>query len=393
MKSQASLRDRQIVAFTKDWDDVPTCTTHLMRIMAREWPVLWVCSIGTRKPSLQSGKDWRRLLQRLTGSLKRAEWKENQLKVLRPLLIPKAETPWGCAVNRRVFGTYLKRERPHGFRGTTEYWCFVPNAVDLLPPLLDPHDRVIYYCADDWTQFHNLDGSWMQQKEQRLLERVHQVFVTSRYLEETLRSRMKNNAQTPVTLMTHGVDFARFSKACDKNLALPADIAAVPSPRIGFYGNLHPWVDFKRIAAMATARPQWSFVLIGEPYAKMDSLNGLANVHCLGRRDHAMLPDYCRGFDAAMIPYDMSHVRMQSVNPVKTKELLAAGVPVVASRIPELEGYGDCVLLCDRLDAWLAALEQQIQLSAEQRIAISESVRDEDWDQKVRRIRELIASS
>lgn len=50
-----------IVAFTKDWNDVPTCTTHILRAMGQTRPVLWVNSIGMRKPSLASGRDLPRI--------------------------------------------------------------------------------------------------------------------------------------------------------------------------------------------------------------------------------------------------------------------------------------------------------------------------------------------
>jgi len=379
-------RDVQVVAFTKDWNDVPTCTTHILRKMAETIPVLWVCSIGTRKPQARSGKDWRRLAGRVFSGFRRAVWKENRLRVLRPVLVPKAESRFAQWLNRLVFAWYLRRELPRGFRGTVEYWCFVPNAVDLIPEANRDNIKIIYYCADDWTKFHNLDGAWMEGKEHRLVSRSHVVFATSRYLENKLKSIMEGDSAR-VVYMPHGVDYARFAQAGDKQIPLPSDLAALPRPIIGFYGNLHPWVDFGLIAALAHARPQWSFALIGEVYGDVGTLRGFSNVHLLGRREHAVLPDYCRGFDAAIIPYDMSHPRMESVNPVKTKELLAAGVPVVASRVPELDGYGDRVLLCSGTEEWLNALEQQISLSMEDRLAISESVREEDWSCKVRQIR------
>jgi glycosyltransferase involved in cell wall biosynthesis len=381
--------DRRIVAFTKDWNDVPTCTTHILRMMARQLPVLWVSSIGTRKPRIGSGKDWRRLVGRIAALRRKAEWKENRLHVLRPILIPKADRPLSRWINRVLFCGYLRRELPSGFSGVIEYWCFVPNAVDLLPPP-SPGNRVIYYCADDWTTFHNLDGEWLARKERELVRRADVVFATARLLEEKLNS-MTEGGGASVIYMPHGVDHAQFARACDKSLPVPPDIAAIAKPVIGFYGNLHTWIDFRLIAALAQARPQWSFVLIGEIYGDAGGLGAITNVHLLGRREHARLPDYCRGFDVAMIPYDLAQPRMASVNPVKTKELLAAGVPIVAARIPELADYGDAVLLADGVDAWLAALERQMRRPVADRLALSQRVQTEDWTAKVATIRSALA--
>jgi len=327
-----------IFAFTKDWDDVPTCTTHLLREMAKTLPVLWVSSIGTRKPSAVSAKDLRRIARRIRNGLRPAAWKENRLRVLNPLLLPKAESRLAVALNRRLFAWHVRRETAAWMNAMAapsvhEYWCFVPNAVDLLPVAEAPGAprRVIYYCADDWTQFHNLDGAWMKRKEQELLGRADLVFASSRILEARLEARQAQCADrrpSAVVYMPHGVEYDRFAQALDKTTSVPTELAALQKPVIGFYGNLHPWVDFGLIAALAQARPEWSFVLIGEAYADVSALTAMANVHLLGRREHSVLHNYCRGFDVAMIPYAMTDPRMQSVNPVKTKELLAAGLPI-----------------------------------------------------------------
>ncbi len=454
-----------IIAFTKDWNDVPTCTTHILREMARTIPVLWVSSIGMRKPKATSRKDMRRILGRIISGLRRAEWKENNLRVLKPILIPKAESPFAKWLNRKIFAWYVRREvarlhggkvtRWHGNRGregdtlssrennrlhiqqpltpnpeplTLEYWCFMPNAVDLLPlpsselgvpgsvftdsnqkrnserltRNSEPGTRIVYYCADDWGQFHNLDGAWMDAKERELVSRADAVFVTSRFLEEKFgaggREQGDGEQKEPGTrnpelgtilhYLPHGVEYARFAQALDKTLPMPDDVAELPKPVIGFYGNLHPWVDFKIIAELAIARPEWSIVLIGEKYADVTELEALSNIHLLGRREHSCLHNYCRAFDVAIIPYDMSNPRMESVNPVKTKELLAAGLPIVAADVPELRNYGDDVLTCAGADAWLAALERQ--LARTDQNEISERVRSESWQDKVATIREIV---
>jgi hypothetical protein len=111
-------------------------------------------------------------------------------------------------------------------------------------------------------------------------------------------------------------------------------------------------------------------------------------VHLLGRREHCDLHTYCRAFDVAIIPYDMSNPRMESVNPVKTKELLGAGLPIVASEVPELRNYGDDVLTCEGNDAWLSALDRQV--ARRDQTAISERVRNESWENKVATIRRIV---
>ena len=386
----------RIVAFTKDWDDVPTCTTHVLRQMARTMPVLWVESIGTRKPRLAAGRDLRRAFRKVLRGLAGAVLKENRLKVLSPLVIPKTESAAGRWLNRRLMRWLVGRElramggpstRP-GTGGPVEYWCFVPNAVDLLPdrrgPGQTPRPRIVYYCVDDWAKFHNLDGGWLSRKEEEVLRIADVVFTPARYLEEKCR----RSAGDKVHYTPHGVDFAAFSAALRSETRVPSDVAALPKPVVGFYGNIHPWIDFGLIERLAAVRPRWSFVLIGGVFCDVSRLSGQRNVHFPGRREHTTLPSYCKAFDAGFIPYDMTNPRMESVNPVKTKELLAAGVPIVAPDMPELLGYGDRVRICHSTEEWLGALEAQIVRT--DRAAISASVAGEDWSVKVAAIRQIV---
>lgn len=385
-----------IVAFTKDWTDVPTCTTHVLRELARAMPVLWIESIGTRKPSLsRGGGDWRRIARRIARGLAPARLVENRLRVLAPLLIPRAETASALALNRLLARWLIGREIRRMGAGPVEYWCFVPNAVDLLPLRGDhgpqttdhgPRATVVYYCVDDWGKFHNLDGAWLEEKERRILERADVVFTPARYLEEKCR----RVAGERVHYVPHGVEYRKFARAVEAGQPLPSDVASLKRPVIGFYGNLHPWVDFNLVERLASRRPDWSFVLIGEVFCEPGGLRNLPNVHLLGRREHDSLPSYCSAFNAAIIPYDMQQARMESVNPVKTKELLAAGVPIVAADVPELRAYGDDVIVCRTDEEWLDGLDRQVARTDRQ--AISQRVAGEDWANKVDHLRRVISA-
>ena len=394
------MASSRIVAFAKDWDDVPTCITHVFRGMGRTLPLLWLNSIGTRKPAPGFSRDTGRILRRLARAFRRAEWKENKLRVLSPVVIPQARSSFSIRVNRALFRAQVDRELADMGEGPVEYWCSVPNAVDLIPPrhgptydIPDPASRiphlrsvVVYYCVDDWGKFANLDGGWLDEKERELLARADIVFTPARYLKAKCEERAPSPPPGGIHYIPHGVEYERFAAAVDEETPVPGDISALPRPVVGFYGNIYSWIDFGLLKMLAERRPGWSFVMIGHPYCDISGLASASNIHFLGRREHSELPGYCRGFDAAMIPYDLADKRMESVNPVKTRELLAAGVPVVASDIPELHGFGDDVRLCTRIDEWLPALE--IQVARRDRAEISRKMEGEDWARKITRMRE-----
>ena len=371
-----------VIAFTKDWSDVPTCTTHILRLMARSMRVLWVNSIGIRDPRLFSTRDLYRMGGRACLALRGPKWQENHLWVLSPILVPKASGKCAIALNRLLVRWYTRRERDDCSAGIRELWAFVPNAVDFVGCAAE--QKVVYYCVDDWTNFDNLDAEWVSRKEQELLSRADVVFATSRYLESKCRSA----ARGPVHYSPHGVDHGVFARALDAGTPVPTDISGVNRPVIGYYGNVRSWIDFELVAQIASARPGWSFVFVGPVLCDVGRTAGLANVRFLGRREYVDLPRYCKAFDAAIVPYDTSQPKMASVNPVKARELLAAGVPIVSSRLPELAGLAPDVLCAESLEDWLSALQHQVHRT--DRAAMSARRQEDDWEIKVRGIRRIV---
>jgi len=373
----------RIVAFAKDWDDVPTCITHIFREMGKTMPVLWLNSIGTRKPSMNRARDFSRIFSRLGGLNKRAELKENMLRVMSLPLIPKAESRLAVKFNRMIFRRLVGRELADMGEGPVEYWCSVPNAVDLLPEKDSACSSysVIYYCVDDWSGFSHLDGIWLFSREKLLLERSDAVFTPSKFLEE----KCKKIAGNRVFYVPHGVDYNKFASSLNDDMVIPSDIKGLPCPVIGFYGNIDEWVDLNLLEYLSEKRPNWSFVIIGQVYSDVARLKRFKNVYFIGKRLHDSLPSYCKGFDAAIIPYDMSDPRMRSVNPVKVKEILAAGIPVVSSNLPELEVQKlPGVILCRDKGEWIPAIEKQLALT--DRKSISGAMREWDWPMRVQKI-------
>lgn len=375
----------RIIAFTKDWNDVPTCTTHILREMGKTMPVLWINSIGMRRPQFSKTGDMRRVIRKLAGALRPAELKENQLRVLSPLALPKADSAIVRALNRLFLSWGVKRALRAMGDGPVELWTFIPNAVDYVG--LFGESKVVYYGVDDWSKYPGIDTEWVLDCERRLLERADTVFVASRHLE----TRWRPIAGDRVHYMPHGVWHEQFAAALRPDLAVPTDLAVLPSPRIGFYGNMYDWIDFDLLDQLAAKRPQWSFVMIGPVYCDVSRLQQRANIHFLARREPGELPAYCKGFDVALIPYKLSDPRMESVNPIKLRELLAAGVPVVASDIPEVRGISGYVKTARTTEEFLAALDAALAAGYDRK-AISDERRSDDWPLKVQDIRRIVES-
>jgi glycosyltransferase involved in cell wall biosynthesis len=313
---------------------------------------------------------------------------ENDLWVTTPLVLPLPGSAVARAVNRQILRATIRALRLRLGIRTFELWTFLPNTADYIGTLGE--ELAVYYCVDEWSMFSYLDRMQTVAAERRVLERVDAVFAINHALAEAKRAVNQATFVSP-----HGVDHALFSRALDAALPVPADLDRLPRPRIGFYGTLRDWVDFELIAHVARARPAWSIALIGQALGDLSALDGLPNVHLLGQKRHDELPAYCKGFDVGTIPYRIDE-RMTFVNPLKLREYLSAGVPVVSTPVPEVVRYAHlCRVARDHREApgdFVAALEAALaEASPAARRARSDAMAQETWSARVAEVTRTVA--
>lgn len=373
-----------IVAFAKDWHEDPTSNHHVLREIARTRRVLWLNSLATRTPKLSSGRDLGKIRRKLAEFVRGPVNVENDLWVATPLVLPLPASAAARAINRQILRATIRALRVRLGIQQFELWTFLPNTADYIGTLGE--QLAVYYCVDEWSLFSYLDRGETVAAERRVLERVDAVFAINHALADAKRAVNQATFVSP-----HGVDHALFARALDPALAVPADLAALPGPRIGFYGTLRDWVDFSLIAHVARARPAWSIALIGQVLGDVSALAGLPNVHLLGQKRHDELPAYCKGFDVGMIPYRIEE-RMAFVNPLKLREYLSAGLPVVSTPVPEVVRYSHMCRIAATPDAFVTALEAALgETSPQARGARSAAMTQETWSARVADVTRTVA--
>lgn len=340
--------------------------------------MLWLNSIATRTPKLGSGRDLGKIQRKLVEFAKGPVNVENDLWVMTPLALPLPHVPAARAFNRHVLRATIRGLRLRLRIKRFQLWTFLPTTGDYVGSLGE--DAAIYYCVDEWSMFRYLDREQTVVAEKALLGKVDAVFAINHALAEAKRAVNPNTFVSP-----HGVDHALFSKALAESTPLPPDLAAIPGPRIGFYGTLRDWVDLDLIAHVARARPDWHLILIGQQLDDLSAVRGIANVHLLGQRRHAELPAYCKGFDVGMIPYRIDE-RMTFVNPLKLREYLSAGLPVVSTPVPEVLRFTDAsqVQVAASPEQFIAAIERALrETGPAARAARSRAMQEETWAARV----------
>jgi glycosyltransferase involved in cell wall biosynthesis len=136
---------------------------------------------------------------------------------------------------------------------------------------------------------------------------------------------------------------------------------------LGYYGALASWVDYALIAGVATARPDWHWVLIGVDYDRSlerAGLGRLTNVHLLGPRRYQELPSYLARFDVATVPFVQSDVT-DATSPIKLCEYMAAERPIVATPLRECRKY-DSVETASGVEAFVAAVDRVLATAGRQ---------------------------
>lgn len=377
-----ALRGRDILCFSHDWTGDPLSKTHLMRVLSRDNRILWINAIANRMPTASS-KDLSRLYRKLKSFAEPIREVEPNIFVMNPLAVPAYGSRAIVALNRRfLIGQVRRAMKKLGMRDVLNM-VFNPAAGMVAGKLGET--GLIYYCVDEYTAFTGVSAG-LREIEEDLFRKSELVVVSA---EKLLESKRRFNPRT--FLIRHGVDFRHFRTALDAATEIPAEVRDLPRPIIGFHGLLADWVDFELIKKTAEHFRSGSVVLIGkitvDAEKKVRILDGVPNVHFLGRRPYAELPAFCKAFDVALNPFEISELTL-AANPLKVREYLAAGVPVVSTDIPEVRVLENCAVGTDHAD-FIAQIERALE-SAKPRAAISDAIRGESWDAKVDELRAIM---
>jgi uncharacterized SAM-binding protein YcdF (DUF218 family)/glycosyltransferase involved in cell wall biosynthesis len=372
-----------------DWDFIWQGHQEIMSTLAAEGHrVLFIENTGVRPPSV---RDLPRVRQRLANwwrSTKGFRQVSENLFVYSPLIVPLPYSHLARWVNRSLLLRSLRRWMAATGFNRPITWTFLPTplARDLVTHL--DSELTIYYCIDDLAS-SSPGAKRITASEELLFRDADLVFVTS----DQLRQRAARFS-TRVHLFPFGVSVEGFDRVRESDDPLPADIAAIRRPIIGYVGGLHQWLDCDLLAEVARQMPDASVVLVGPEQADMSALRKLPNVHLLGQKQHAEVPRYVKAFDVGLVPYRLSEYTA-NVYPTKLNEYLAMGTPVVATDLAEIrrfnQTHGDIVSVEASPEAYVAAIRRALQPSSdaerERRISVA---RTNSWSARIAAMSRLI---
>ena len=244
-------------------------------------------------------------------------------------------------------------------RGSLVAWYYTPMMLPFSRGI--DADALVYDAMDELSKFRFAPDILLG-LEQELIDRADLVFTGGTSLYAAKQSRHDS-----VLCFPSSVDRPHFMQARSA-LREPADQAALPHPRLGFYGVIDERFDIALLDQIAALRPDWSFVMVG-PVVKIDKadLPKRPNIHYLGSKTNEQLPAYLGGWDVALMPFAMNE-STQFISPTKTPEYLAGGKPVVSTPVKDVVrhyGHLEAVGIAGDATSFVAACEEALALAAD----------------------------
>ncbi len=363
------------IVFSDDWARHPSSTQHIFRVISRNRRVLWVNTIGLRKPSFDTFTLMRGV-EKLGNWTKPVKKINENLYVFDPPMLPVSGGGMVSRLNAKYVSSVVNRvARRLGMREPI-LWVSVPNAGDYID-FID-YSYLVYYVTDDYSHWPGADREKTKRLDRKLGIYADIIFPVCEELG-------KGYPEYKVRVLPHGVDFEHFSRTFSYE---PEELKSIPHPRICFFGLIYEKLDFRVVKYLADNRKGYQLVFIGPVKVDVSELEMLDNVHFLGPKSYEELPKYLAFMDVFLIPYAKDLLSERS-SPLKLKECFSVGKPVVALKIPDLSRYDKYVFLYENENELVSAVDDALQLSSEDIYLtkkMREFVKSDSWENRAEEI-------
>ena len=304
---------------------------QMMRELSKYVPVLYVNSLGMRAPDPREGAMFFRRVVRKFGSFNRGFVRvDEHFGVLSPISIPGER---GAILTKRWLTKRVAAAAESMDIMRPLVWVACPTADGVV----DAIDRVglVYQRTDRYECYPGVQQSRIKACDDRLKSRADLTVFCGDLLFARESAECRN-----ACLIDHGFDLKRFERACRGQDPEPSDLASLDRPRVGFVGGLDSHTfDVRLFIETAKQLPEIQFVLVGACSLPAGWCE-LPNVALLGQKPYEHVADYMTACDVLIMPWRRNQW-IESCNPVKLKEYLAAGRPIVSTEFNQLRRYDE----------------------------------------------------
>jgi UDP-galactopyranose mutase len=309
------------------WEDVWRRNQHVATHLAGKRKILYVTPFSAHR--LLGGRVEARRL--------RGAWVGERIYAISvPVLVGENKIPFLRRVNQRYLVSVLENVSRRTGITPGILWFSHPYAEAITEEL--EGFPVVYDVQDEYPAVPSAPAD-TSKREIRLLRKADLVFTGTYALFERKRAHSEN-----IHFVSCGVDYEHFHRACDASRAVAKELRHLGGDKtLGYFGEVGDRIDWKLLGEIGRRHPEWDIVLIGGVSRVGPEVEGLPNIHFLGKRGYEELPDYIQGFDVCLIPFKLNDLT-RHIHPTKLLEYLSAGKPVISSPIPDvIQFYSDVV--------------------------------------------------
>ena len=346
---------------------------QIMRRLARTMPVLFVNSLGVRIPTAKHGGSGQVLarIARKLGSFRRGlAHIESNFHVLSPFSVPgpagRSALGWALAPQIKLAARRIGIRRP-------VLWIHCPPGAELIGAI--DAAAIVMQRTDRFEAFPEGDPEVLGRQIATLKANADLAV----YCNPDLMAQERGQVRAQL-LVTHGVELDRFVGAGTAIAEPPAGMVGIGRPRVGFIGGIDAHTfDPGLFNGVAAAMPQVNFVMVGGT-SLPDGWCPHPNVHFLGRKPYDEVATYMAACDALIMPWNQSDW-IKGCNPIKLKEYLAVGRPVVTTDFPALAEYRDLVRVAADAVGFAGALKDVLAVAHDAAPGRAR-VQSQSWDAK-----------
>jgi len=346
--------------------------------LIRDHQVIYVECPGLRAPK-GNKRDVTKIFSKLGKVFKGPQSMDGRSFVYTLLQIPFHRFAFVRSVNRPLMVWQIRRLCRRFNVKNPILWFVIPHLALVLEKFKNAFK--VYYCTDDYSAFPGVAKDRIREMDRVMSQECDVIFCASQPLVDA-----KKAFGDKVVLSRHGVDFDHFHDIHLKKVKPAEEIKNVQHPVIGYFGLIEKWVDLEMIRYAAERHPEWTFLMIGGMVVQDHPCGHLANVRFIGSRKYEILPSYAAVFDVGIVPF-VNNEQIFNSNPLKLRQYLAMGIPVVSTSYPEANVFVGLIKIVTSKEEFVAAVEKVLKHdSQEQTQKRIDAVRPMSWDNRYQEI-------
>lgn len=349
---------------------------QLMRRFAQIGTTVYVNSIVMQKPNPQEGKKFLQKIVRKAKSISKGLQKSDAgFWIYSAFSLPVHHIWWLRPINEILLRLQLQRVKRQLGTNSPVVWVACPAACEVA--LKMEKTKLVYQRTDRFEEYPNVDADTIKTYDRKLKTAADLTIFVSKTLFDAESAQCKE-----AICLDHGVDFDFFSSA-ENNEDIPEEMCGIKRPIVGFFGGIDDHTsDIGFIERVVDLLPEMSFVFIGNGSSDCSRLRSKKNVWMLGQKPYEQIPHYGKCFNVAIMVWRQNRW-IEACNPIKLKEYLAIGKPIVTTPFPELQKYLDVTYQARTPNGFADSIKRALTEDNAERVAARrKKILSATWDSK-----------